>query len=149
MYKNVHPISGFAALTHNHLSHKWGLLVQPSQFSPGGGLQDCIWRKAQTSAFKWQNFLAETVMPAASRWPLTRQHFYRHSSLRTGESSQAEACCFPSWCVNDSSISVHLSPECQVPLKEIPFSDDWWRPVNKWKGRKKWVKEDKSKSGKM
>lgn len=76
--------------------------------------------------------------------------FANTSHSGTGETSQAEGCWFPSWCMNDSSISVHLSSECQVPLKEIPFSDDWWRPVNKWKCRKserrKWVKEEKSKS---
>lgn len=76
--------------------------------------------------------------------------FANTSHLGTGETSQAEGRWFPSWCMNDNSISVHLSSECQAPLKEIPFSDDWWRPVNKWKCRKserrKWVKEEKSKS---
>lgn len=59
--------------------------------------------------------------------------FSNTSCFGTAETSQAECSCFPSWCMNDSSISVYLSSECQVPLKETPFSDDWWRPVNNWK----------------
>lgn len=45
---------------------------------------------------------------------------WRCGCLHIFWASQAEGCCFPSWCVNDSSLSVHLSSERQVlPKKPI------------------------------